>query len=246
MFPELLPAFDVVLVGLAGSALTDRRLDRQAVVTVLSGKRSIFGCLYWWYMKRIGLTGNIGSGKTTVCKVFEMLDIPVYDADKEARKFLNRADVVAKLRKLFGGEILDAEGKPDRKALAGLVFQNPGELKKLNALIHPLVRQDYEAWAAKQTHAPYTIQESAILFESDQYKVFDKTILVMAPRQVRIERVCKRDGVTVRSVEDRMKNQADQQELQSLADLVIHNDGKLLVIPQILRIHHELGGEHFQ
>jgi dephospho-CoA kinase len=196
-------------------------------------------------MQKVGLTGNIGSGKTTVCRVFEMLDIPVYYADAEARKILYRKDVADKLGALFGKEVLDRDGKPDRKKIAGIVFSDPAQLKKLNALVHPLVRRDYETWLEKQSDSPYTIQEAAILFETGHYKRFDKTILVTAPTEVRIDRVCRRDKVSAGEVRARMRNQAEQQELEKLADYVICNDGKLLVIPQILIIHQQLGGNNF-
>ncbi len=193
-------------------------------------------------MIKVGLTGNIGSGKTTVCRVFEMLDIPVYYADAEARKFLNSPEVTDQLQILFGKDILDATGKPDRKKIAGIVFRDKERLNQLNDIIHPLVRQDFEVWLQTHSSSPYAIQEAAILFETGHYRQFDKTIMVTAPRQVRIERVCRRDKVSVSEVEERMQNQADQSELEKLADITIHNDGKLLVIPQILRIHEQLAG----
>jgi dephospho-CoA kinase len=193
-------------------------------------------------MIKVGLTGNIGSGKTTVCRVFEMLDIPVYYADAEARKFLNSPGVTGQLQILFGKNILDAEGKPDRKKIAGIVFRDKERLKQLNDIIHPLVRQGFESWLQMHSSSPYALQEAAILFETGHYRHFDKTILVTAPKQVRIERICRRDGVSVRDVEERMQNQSDQSALEKLADFTIHNDGRLLVIPQILRIHEQLAG----
>lgn len=195
-------------------------------------------------MLKVGLTGNIGSGKTTVCRVFEMLGVPVYYADEEARKLFTRDDVIGRLVGIFGRDVLDGSGRPDRKKIAGIAFNDRVRLEKLNALIHPLVRQQFEAWHASQSDTPYTIQEAAILFETGHYRHFDRTILVTAPEDVRIDRVCRRDKASPEEVTARMKNQTDQQELEKLADFVIFNDGRLLVIPQILRIHELLAGNN--
>jgi dephospho-CoA kinase len=166
----------------------------------------------------------------------------VYNADEAARKFLNSRAVAGPLESLFGKEVFDPEGKPNRKKIASIVFNDRDRLNQLNALIHPLVRQDFDAWLQEHSTSPYAIQEAAILFETGHYKHFDKTILVTAPRQVRIDRVCRRDGISVSEVEKRMQNQSDQEKLEELADFTIYNDGKLLVIPQILRIHEQLAG----
>lgn len=193
-------------------------------------------------MITVGLTGNIGSGKTTVCRVFEMLDIPVYHADEVAKRFLDSPEVAARLENLLGEQVLDENGKPNRKRIAGIVFRDSERLRQLNALIHPMVRKDFKKWLKMHSTAPYVIQEAAILFETGHYRNFDKTILVTAPERVRIERVCQRDGLSVADVQARMQHQSAQQELEKLADFTIHNDGRLLVIPQILRLHELLGG----
>ncbi len=190
-------------------------------------------------MQRIGLTGNIGSGKTTICRVFEAIGVPVFYADVNAREQLLQPDVVGQIVALFGDRILDDKKHIDRKALAAIVFNDKEALKKLNAVIHPLVRAGYETWVAQQQHA-YTIHEAAVLFESGMAHRFDKTILVTAPLEVRIDRVCKRDQVSREQVMARVNNQMSEEELLKKVDYEIVNNGNVLVIPQILSIDEAL------
>jgi len=191
-------------------------------------------------MKHIGLTGNIGSGKTTVCRVFGLLGIPVFYADIQARMILERPDMANRVAGIFGRDVLDSRQGIDRSRLAAVVFSDKEALQRLNALIHPAVREEYERWAGKQT-APYAIMEAAILFETGYAARFDKTILVAADLETRISRVCKRDGVRREDVIMRMNNQRPQEELTALADYVIYNDDNVLVLPQILTLDIELG-----
>jgi len=188
----------------------------------------------------IGLTGNIGSGKTMVCRVFEKLGVPVYHADLEARRLLNTRIVQQALKELFGDGLVDRSGHTDRKMLASMVFGNPARLQALNALIHPLVEKDYLRWRGDRQGVAYTLQEAAILFETGWDRHMDQTILVTAPREERIRRVCRRDGVSREEVLRRMQHQWDEKKLEDRAGFTIHNDGRLLVIPQILRIHESL------
>ncbi len=190
-------------------------------------------------MRRIGLTGNIGSGKTTICRLFEMLGIPVFYADIHARKLLLHVDVVEQIVGLFGPEILDGKNQIDRKKLAAIVFNDDNALKRLNAIIHPLVRKEYTAWEACQ-NSPYAIQEIAILYESGMSDLFEKVILVTAPAETRIERVCKRDHATRNEVLARMNNQMPEDVLMGKADYKILNDGNTLVIPQVIEIDRQL------
>lgn len=190
-------------------------------------------------MKQIGLTGNIGSGKTTICRVFEILGIPVFYADKIGRMQLLREDVVDRLTAIFGNGILDQEKSIDRKILASIVFHDKDALQKLNEVIHPLVYDAYEHWISQQKGS-YTIHESAILFESGMAGRFDKTIVVTAPLELRIDRVRKRDQASREEVLGRIKNQMKETELVEKADFEIVNDGYRLVMPQILHIDHML------
>ncbi len=190
-------------------------------------------------MIKIGLTGNIGSGKTTVAKIFETLGVPIFYADIEARKFLSEKDVLDKLVNEFGNDIL-SDDNLDRGALAKIVFNDKAALETLNSIIHPRVRQSLMDWmSAKQDHK-YVIQEAAILFESGFYIFFDKNIIVSCPEDVAIKRVMKRDGIGENDVRARIQNQWPEQKKIQLADYVILNDNTNLVIPQVLSIHKEL------
>ncbi len=191
-------------------------------------------------MMRVGLTGNIGSGKTTVCRLFEMLGVPVYYADERGKHFLASADVARQVKDQFGEEYLLKDGSPDRKKLAHLVFNDQDMLNQLNAIIHPKVQMDFEKWVALHHESAYVIMEAAILFESGRNRDFDTVILVTAPEDLRIERVCRRDKVTVKEVVSRMENQWDEARKIPLADFVIRNDEKELLMPQAEKVHHQL------
>ena len=191
-------------------------------------------------MLQVGLTGNIGSGKTTVCKVFEKLGVPVFYADLRARMIMDREEVTARVAGTFGKEILDAEGKLNRRTLAGIVFNDKEKLALLNGIIHPLVREDFLGWVGENKEEPYIIKEAAILFEAGMASQFDKIIVVAAPLEVRIARVMHRDGVSREEVLGRAANQFDEEELVARADYVIHNDDSQLVVPTILCIDQSL------
>ncbi len=191
-------------------------------------------------MLKVGLTGSIGSGKTTVSKVFELQDVPVYRADEKGRFFLDTEEVVKKVTGVFGEKVLKNSGKIDRRKLASIVFDSPQALEKLNAIIHPKVREDYEIWHKRQQNCHYTLQEAAILFETGHYRFFDAIIVVAAPQNERILRVCKRDGVNPEEVEKRMKNQMEQDEKIKRADFVIYNHDPHMVLPRVIEIHERL------
>jgi dephospho-CoA kinase len=191
-------------------------------------------------MLKIGLTGNIGSGKSTVAKIFKILGIPVYHSDIEAKKFLTDKTVMRELTNKFGTEIV-TESKIDNKKLASIVFKENDSLIFLNNLIHPLVKEDFENWC--NTVSPtnkYIIQEAAILFESNFDKYVDKTILVIAPENIRLERVIKRDSISKEEVLKRMANQWDEERKVKLADFLINNNDKELLIPQLIEIHKKI------
>ena len=189
-------------------------------------------------MLKIGLTGNMGSGKTTVSKVFEILGIPVFYADDEAKKVMVTDHVLINAIKSAFGEIsYFADGTLNRKHIAAIVFNNDSELKKLNSLVHPAVFRAFDEWVKKIDDVPYVLKEAALLFESDSYKFCDYTIMVQAPLETRIKRVMQRDGLTLDEVERRNSNQFPEEKKTQLADYIIKNDDTQLVIPQVLELH---------
>lgn len=191
-------------------------------------------------MKRIGITGGIGSGKSIICKVFEMLGVPVFYADNEAKKMYYHKNVKAILFEKYGNEIYTTDEKLNREKLAQIIFSNPEELKFINSLIHPLVAEVYKQWCEKHKNLPYTIKEAAILFESGAYKEMDKVITVSAPKEIRIKRIIKRDNLTRAQIEERMNNQWTEEERLAKADFVIYNDEEHLVLAQIIDLHQKL------
>lgn len=172
--------------------------------------------------KIIGLTGGIGSGKSSIAQHIESLGVPVYIADIEAKKILETDAVIAKVVALFGEDILDKE-KIDKKKIATLVFQDPEKLRKYNNIIHPEVFLHFQNWVKQYENLPLVVKEAAILFESGSYKDCDKIILVTAPKETRIKRVMKRDGVSREAVEQRMAHQWDDEKKKALSDFVIEN-----------------------
>ncbi len=190
-------------------------------------------------MKKIGLTGGIGSGKTTVAKIFEALGIPVYYADTQAKRLLNQDySVKEQIIKEFGN--IYVKNLIDRKRLAEIVFTDSMKLQKLNSIVHPAVKNDFENWCLKQKNYRYIVQEAAILFESGMYKNFDKIITIYTPETIRIQRVCDRDNVERKKVLERIRNQIDDKTRKELSDFVVNNYANNMLIPQILSIHKEL------
>ena len=190
-------------------------------------------------MIRIGLTGGIGSGKSTVAKVFEVLGIPVYYADDAAKKLMNEdEELKEKIKKEFGESIYKEE-KLDRKKLADIVFASPEKLNLLNALVHPATLKDAETWMQKQT-TPYCIKEAALIFESGAHEHLDYVIGVTAPAPLRILRTMQRDGVTKEEVFARMDKQMDDIIKMKLCDFVIQNDEQEMILPQVLALHEKL------
>lgn len=191
-------------------------------------------------MLKLGITGGIGSGKTTVCRLFELLGISVYYADEESKKLLDEdKEVKDKVVSVFGNSILNDAQFIDRKKLAGIVFNNKEELEKLNAILHPAVGLHFENWLKKQ-NSPYILKEAAILFESGAYKQVDKVLTVVAPLELKIQRTMKRDGVSKEQVETRIKLQMSDEEKVKRSDFVITNNEQELLIPQVLALHNQL------
>lgn len=190
--------------------------------------------------KVVGLTGNIGSGKSTISQIFSALNIPIFYADDEAKKILNSNRVTSELIKTFGTEILNHEKKIDKQKLANIIFNDSSQLQKINNIIHPLVYEHFLNWLNNQHNVNYVILEAAILFESGFDKYVDFIINVHANKQLRIKRIFKRDGIKLNDVIKRMKNQLSDLEKKRLSGFTIDNNGKKLVIPQVLQIHESI------
>jgi dephospho-CoA kinase len=191
-------------------------------------------------MIRVGLTGNIGSGKSLVSGIFNVLGIPVYHSDPESKRFLDQPEVKNEILKKFGPDIFFPTGDINRKALATLVFSDPGSLKTLNDIMHPLVIGDFRRWSGSFTGIPYVINEAAIIFEQGIEKEFDRMIHVSCPPAIAIKRVMERDKTDEESIRRRMVFQWDDLRKSGLADFVVINDNTRLVIPQVLDIHQAL------
>ena len=192
-------------------------------------------------MLRIGITGGIGSGKTTASRVFQALGVPVYDADTRARWLMEHdAGLHRQLVAAFGPIAFDSAGRLNRPALARAVFGQPVLLARLNALVHPLVGQDFAHWAAAQQRAghAYALKEAALLFEAGSYQQLDRVVVVAAPRAVRLARVLRRDPVrSPADVQAIMAKQLDEAETTRRADYVLTNDGVQPLLPQVLALH---------
>lgn len=192
-------------------------------------------------MLKAGITGGIGSGKTTVCKIFETLGIPVYYADDRAKWLMTHdPELVEAISNTFGKDAYLPEGQLNRAYLAKVVFGDDEKLAQLNALVHPAVFRDGYQWHSSQINVPYTLREAALLFESGSYRAIDKMIVVTAPLPVRVKRVMERDQVTEAAVMARIEKQWPEEEKVKRADFVIFNDGDRLLIPQVLEIHRSL------
>ncbi|MCL9808540.1 dephospho-CoA kinase [Flavobacterium luminosum] len=173
--------------------------------------------------KIIGLTGGIGSGKTTIAKLFEAEGIPIYISDEEAKKIMSLPETVKAIETVFGPEVI-LNQQIDRKKLAAIVFNDETQLKVLNEIVHPLVKKHFEDWVQAKQNFPFIIKEAAILFESGSDQFCDKIITVTASQETRIKRVMQRDHVSEQEVLERMKNQWSDEERIAKSDFVIENE----------------------
>jgi dephospho-CoA kinase len=188
----------------------------------------------------VGITGGIGSGKTTICKIFETLDIQVYYADDRAKYLMsNDLTLISGIKSLFGNEAY-LDKKLNRKFISDIVFNNPEKLKALNNLVHPAVQKDGIEWHNSQQNTPYTLREAALLIESGTYKHLDKLIVVIADESLRLERVIARDNTDINSVKKRMQQQMQDDERLKYADFVIDNNGQNSLLNQVYSIHQKL------
>lgn len=189
---------------------------------------------------KIGITGGLGSGKTTACKIFETLGIPVYYADDRAKALMvEDKKLVTDIKNLFGEEAYFSDGNLNRRFISDKAFHNPKLLNELNQLVHPAVLKDGDLWHSTQQNTPYTLKEAALMYESDSYKHMDKVITVYAPKELRIERAILRGGglISREDIEARIAKQLPEEEKLRRADFIIYNDGEQALIPQVLKIH---------
>ena len=190
---------------------------------------------------KVGITGGIGSGKTTVARIFEVLGIPVYYADDAARRIMNEDETLKQQVIKNFGENSYVEGKLNREYLASIVFQDKKKLAVLNALVHPATIRNSNLWMKKQT-TPYAIREAALIFESGVQGQLDYVIGVSAPVELRIERSMQRDRITRAQVLERMDRQINETIKMRLCDFVVVNDGQKALIPQVMKLHEKLSG----
>ncbi len=191
-------------------------------------------------MKKIGITGNIGSGKSTVSKIFQILGIPIYDADSRAKWLMsNDVSLVNQIKNIFGEEAYLSNNTLNRKHIADIAFVNKLKLNELNSAVHPAVALDFKSWSNTQ-NSPYILKEAALLIESSSYLDLDELILVKCPIEIRIQRTMNRDAVDRSSVEARINNQMSEEDKVPYSNYIINNDGNELLITQVLKIHHQI------
>lgn len=193
-------------------------------------------------MIKLGITGGIGSGKSTVSEIFALCGIPVYIADAESKKLVGTSPVIKEKLIVLLGEELYNENVLDKALLASHIFNDKEKLKQVNAIIHPEVKKDYDAWLEKNKHHKIVAQEAAILFESGFSKLMDKVVMVYAPLELRIQRTMARDNVPYEKVLERIQNQMPDEEKVKLSDFVIVNDGAGSLIEQVLNVIQQLEG----
>lgn len=188
---------------------------------------------------QIGITGGIGSGKSLVCKIFGVLGIPTYDADSRAKNLMTTDGIlISQIKKEFGTLSYDAGGVLNRQYLGETVFQDKEKLKRLNALVHPRVAEDYKGWVGQHENVKYVLKEAALLFESGSYQSLHKIIVVTAPETLRVQRVLKRDPHrSIQQTKEIIGSQMADEEKRIRADYVITNDETVLLIPQVLDLH---------
>lgn len=194
-------------------------------------------------MLSVGITGGIGSGKSTACEIFESLNVPVYYSDNRAKYLMQHEHfLIDQIKKEFGEDVYD-NGVLQKEKLAALVFGNAEKLKKLNALVHPLVFRDTERWTEEQRskNIPYCIKEAALLIETGSYKQLDKLIVVTAPKNIRIKRIIERDHTTEENINQRIKSQMPEEEKIKLADFVINNSKGIDELKtEVLKVHKQI------
>jgi len=189
--------------------------------------------------RRLGVTGGIGSGKTTVCRIFRVLGVPVFVADVAARQLMNSDTNIRSQINAIAGEDLYTTDELDRKELARLIFNKPDLLHRVNAAIHPAVLRIFDEWA-ENSEAPYVIMEAAILFEAKADVLVDRVVAISAPLEERIARVMGRNELSREEVMERINNQLEDDEREEQSYYVINNADNEMIIPEILKIHDDM------
>lgn len=187
----------------------------------------------------VGITGGIGSGKSIVCRVFQLFDIPVYEADSRAKWLMNHnPQLIQAIKENFGAKSYDQNNQLNRAYLAAQVFNDSQKVEILNRLVHPQVGQDFQDWVAKNASSPYILNEAALIFESGRFKTLDKVITVFAPEEIRITRVAQRDRHrSPEQIKAIIQKQMPESEKLARADHIIYNDEQQLIIPQVIQLH---------
>lgn len=188
----------------------------------------------------IGLTGGIGSGKSTVAKLFEVLGVPVYNSDMRAKEMYYKPEVKEQVIKLLGRDAYDEKGKLNPVHVSKIIFSDSGVLQKINSIIHPAVENDFKEFVLQHSKNKFILKESALIFETGLYKKLDKVILVTSPLELRVARVQSRDGITRDEVIKRINHQLPDEEKGPISDFIINNDEKIGLIPQVLEVFEKL------
>lgn len=193
-------------------------------------------------MRKVGITGNMGSGKSLVCSIFKSLDIPVFDADQQTKLLYTESDIRLKIQKQFGKSVYQGDGQLNKARLAQLIFNDPYAMQFIRELMYPRLHKRFDEWATEQQkrQSPYVLYEAALIFENDFQSHFDFTILIIAPEALRVERIKERDKLSDSEIRQRMDHQWPEAKKLELTDFVIQNDGKTMLIPQVLEVHRKL------
>lgn len=188
---------------------------------------------------KVGVTGGIGSGKSTVCRIFELLKVPFYNSDIRAKELIHQHPTLIQLYKECFGNDIYIDGSLDTKRVSEQLFEQPQLLHKIQTVVHPIVRADFSDWVNQQT-SKIVVNEAAVLFEGGNYKNMDSIITVVAPKKLRVKRVMKRSALTQQEVEARMNNQWSDEQKVALSNYVVYADNLQLVVPQVLTIYNNL------
>lgn len=193
-------------------------------------------------MVKVGITGNMGSGKSLVCSLFEQMGIPVFYADHEAKKLYSEPQVMQNMKKHFGKSIYLSNGNLNKKKLSRLIFNDEFAMQFIRDLIYPELHKKFNAWATEKAlnNCKYVLYEAALILENGFQKQFDKLILVSSPEWLRIERIKERDKLSEKAIRARMNKQWPEEKKHALADFIVINDGKQMLIPQVIKIHKAL------
>lgn len=189
-------------------------------------------------MNVVGITGGIGSGKSTVCRLFELLGVPVFYSDDEAKTLYEDAKIRTRVVRLFGKRVLDKSKRIDKNKLAQIVFSDKTLLSKLNSIIHPGVRRKFIAWKKKHKGAKMVLKEAAIMIESGAYKDLDYLISIKSPKELRIKRLLSKGNLSLADIEKRIREQISDKEREKYSDAVIVNDEHHSLIEQVMKLHH--------